>query len=71
MYVKQLAGGNTNHCSFHDSPAIRSIMAWRGVSSFMFFFFFFLDFPGISANRTLRPKESEKGKDQQNSVCLL
>lgn len=34
------------------SPAIRNIMAWSGVSSFMFFFFF-RDFPGMSANRTL------------------
>jgi len=42
---------------FH-SPAIRNIMAWSGVSSFMFFFFF-RDFPGMSANRTLWPGESK------------
>lgn len=75
--VKQLAWGNTTviHYSFSAVPAIRSIMAWRGVSSFMFFFFF-LDFPGISANRTLRPKEPEKRggsglASAKSSKCLL
>lgn len=59
MYAKQVAQRTLENICPCFSPAIRSIMAWRGVSSFMFFFFF-LDFPGISANRTLRPEQSKK-----------